>query len=114
MAIFYCLILDSPNLEVQVPVFLSPRNRVAQLYPRALGSLFVASYDSQGYSGSILTRLHTGQRKSAFFYITYINSVRTSQETQYISVLQPRTLTTRPHRRSLDGYILGLISYPEY
>jgi hypothetical protein len=25
-----------------------PRNRVAQLYPRALGSLFVASYDSQG------------------------------------------------------------------
>jgi hypothetical protein len=33
---------------------------VAQLYPRALGSLFVASYDSQSYGGSILTRLHTG------------------------------------------------------
>jgi hypothetical protein len=33
---------------------------VAQLYPRALGSLFVASYDSQGYGGGILTRLHTG------------------------------------------------------
>jgi hypothetical protein len=47
-AIFYCLIWDSPNLEAQVPVFISPRNRVAQLYPRALGSLFVASYDSQG------------------------------------------------------------------
>jgi hypothetical protein len=31
-AIFYCLVWDSPNLE----------------YPRALGSLFVASYDSQG------------------------------------------------------------------
>jgi hypothetical protein len=27
------------NLEGQVPVFLSSRNRVAQLYPRALGSL---------------------------------------------------------------------------
>jgi hypothetical protein len=26
-----------PNLECQVPVFISPRNRVAQLYPRALG-----------------------------------------------------------------------------
>jgi hypothetical protein len=25
----------------------------------------------------------------AFFYITYINSVRTSQETQYISVVWP-------------------------
>jgi hypothetical protein len=31
---------DSPNLEGQVPVIISPRNRVAQLYPRALGSLF--------------------------------------------------------------------------
>jgi hypothetical protein len=36
-AIFYCLIWDSPNLEGQVPVFISPRNRVAQLYPRAPG-----------------------------------------------------------------------------
>jgi hypothetical protein len=36
--IFYCLIWDSPTLEGQVPVFISPRNRVAQLYPRALGS----------------------------------------------------------------------------
>jgi hypothetical protein len=47
-AIFYCLIWDSTNLEGQVPIFLSPRYRVAQLYPQALGSLFVASYDSQG------------------------------------------------------------------
>jgi hypothetical protein len=47
-AIFYCLIRDSPNLEGQVPAFISPRNGVAQLYPRALCSLFVASYDSQG------------------------------------------------------------------
>jgi hypothetical protein len=46
-AIFYCLIWDSPNLEVQVPIFVSPRNRVVQIYPRALGSLFVTSYDSQ-------------------------------------------------------------------
>jgi hypothetical protein len=38
-------IRDSPNLESHVPVFISSRNRVAQLYPQALGSLFVASYD---------------------------------------------------------------------
>jgi hypothetical protein len=44
--IFYCLIWDSPNVEVQVPIFISPRNRVAQSYPRALGSLFIPSYDS--------------------------------------------------------------------
>jgi hypothetical protein len=42
-------IRDSPNLEGQVLVFIYPRNRVAQLYLQALGSLFVASYDSQGY-----------------------------------------------------------------
>jgi hypothetical protein len=29
---------DSPNLEGQVHVFISPRNRVAQLYLQALGS----------------------------------------------------------------------------
>jgi hypothetical protein len=60
-AIFYCLIWDSPNLKGQVPVFISPRNRVAQLHPRAPGSLFVASFDSQGYTGGILTRLYTGR-----------------------------------------------------
>jgi hypothetical protein len=48
--IFYC----------QVPVFISPRNRVAQLYPRALGSFFVASYDSQGLLWRYSNRLHTG------------------------------------------------------
>jgi hypothetical protein len=35
---------------------LLPRNKVAQLYLRALGSLSVASYDSQGCDGGILTR----------------------------------------------------------
>jgi hypothetical protein len=46
-------IRDSPNLEGQVPVFISTRNGVAQLYPQALDSLFVAFYDSQGYGGGI-------------------------------------------------------------
>jgi hypothetical protein len=31
------LFCDSSNLEGQFPVFTSARNRVAQLYPRALG-----------------------------------------------------------------------------
>jgi hypothetical protein len=48
------------KLEGQVSVFISPRNRVAQLYPQALGSLFVASYDSQFYGGGTRPRLHTG------------------------------------------------------
>jgi hypothetical protein len=45
VTIFYCLNGDSLNLEGQVPIFISPRNRVAQLLPRALG---------------ILTRFHMG------------------------------------------------------
>jgi hypothetical protein len=53
-------IRDSPNLEGQVPMFISARNRVVQLYPQALGSHFVASHDSQGYGGGIRPRLHTG------------------------------------------------------
>jgi hypothetical protein len=50
---------DSPNLEGQVPVSIFPRNRVVRLYSQALGSLFFASYDSQGCGGGIRLRLHT-------------------------------------------------------
>jgi hypothetical protein len=45
------LIQDSLIMEGHVLVFTSPRNSVTQLYPRALGSLSVASYFSQGYGG---------------------------------------------------------------
>jgi hypothetical protein len=41
-------IRDSSNLEGQVPVYISPRNREAQLYPQALVSLFVAPYVPRG------------------------------------------------------------------
>jgi hypothetical protein len=57
-------IRHSSNLEGHFPVFISPRNRVAQVYPQALGSLFVASYHSQGYVGSIGTRLRAGWTSS--------------------------------------------------
>jgi hypothetical protein len=40
-----------PQPRTQVPVFISPRNRVTQLCPPVLGSLSVAFYDSQGYGG---------------------------------------------------------------
>jgi hypothetical protein len=53
-------IRDFPNLEDQIPLFISPRKRVAQLYPQAPGSLFVASYYSQGYGGGFGPRLHMG------------------------------------------------------
>jgi hypothetical protein len=37
VTILYCLIRDSPNLEDQVTVSVSPRNREAQLYPPSIG-----------------------------------------------------------------------------
>jgi hypothetical protein len=46
-----------PQPGGQVSVFMSPSDRVAQLYPQAPGSLFVAFYDSQVYGGGILTFL---------------------------------------------------------
>jgi hypothetical protein len=51
----YCFRFKTPpTWEVRSP-YLSHRNRMAQLYPQALGSVFVASYDSQGYDGHIWT-----------------------------------------------------------
>jgi hypothetical protein len=55
------------NLEGLVPVFVSPRNRVAQLYSRALGSLYIASYDSRGYGGGILTLPQRGGPSSLLY-----------------------------------------------
>jgi hypothetical protein len=36
----------TPNLEDKVPVFISPIDRVAQLYTQAPGSLLVALYET--------------------------------------------------------------------
>jgi hypothetical protein len=57
MNIVYCLYFwDSPNQHGQVLVFVSPRNRIAQLYPRVLGYWIWAaigpSYIARG--GSLL------------------------------------------------------------
>jgi hypothetical protein len=59
-AIFYCLIWDPPNLEGHVPVFISPRNRVAKLYPGHWAPFLSPLTTRRDYGGGILTRLHTG------------------------------------------------------
>jgi hypothetical protein len=74
-AIFYCLIWDSPNLEGQAPVFISPRNRVAQLYPGHWVPFLSPLTTRRDYGGCILTSLHTGHWKflllcTIFVYIT--------------------------------------------
>jgi hypothetical protein len=74
-------IRDSPNLKGHVTLFISPRNRVAQLYPQALGYLYVASYDSQGNGGGIRTCPHAGVGKSIPFSLYTVISPRTAQNT---------------------------------
>jgi hypothetical protein len=46
---------------------------VAQIYLRALGSLSIASYDSLGYSGVILSRLHTE------FFLAFVRNLMYAQ-----------------------------------
>jgi hypothetical protein len=48
---------QTPNLEYHVSVFMSPSDRVAQLYSQAPGFFFVAFYDSQGYGGGMPPQL---------------------------------------------------------
>jgi hypothetical protein len=78
-------IRDSPKLEGQVLEFISPRNRVAQLYPQALGSLFVAFYDSQGYGGVIRPPPHgitiNSSQKESYFTTQCITPARITQKT---------------------------------
>jgi hypothetical protein len=90
--ILFSQIRDSPNLECQVPIFMSLRKRVAQLYPQALGSPFVTSYDTQGYGGGIRTRLHAGQ------LVLVIFPARTAHKT-FLPLLRACML-----RRLRDGY----------
>jgi hypothetical protein len=54
-------VLDSPNLEGQVPLFISPRNSLARLYPQALGSLFVVYYDRRS-TVEVFERASTGAK----------------------------------------------------
>jgi hypothetical protein len=57
------------HLEGQVPIFISPRNKVALLYPQGLGPLYFVPVDSQGYGGGILTLPQPG-RPGPRIYIT--------------------------------------------
>jgi hypothetical protein len=65
--ILYCLYFrDSPNLEGQVPVFISPRNRVAQLYrqsKKVIPPKSKSCYDWRSVSQSVSMpwcRVHSG------------------------------------------------------
>jgi hypothetical protein len=65
--------------------------------PQALGSLFVASYDSQGYGGGIRSHLHTGS--------CHITSERTDRENNF-NPISKEMFVDHPYlrkRRSVTG-----------
>jgi hypothetical protein len=57
-----------------------PQELDGSVYPQELGSLFVDSYDSQGYGGGIRTRLHTGFSLLLLTCLAYNNSAGTEQK----------------------------------
>jgi hypothetical protein len=59
-----------PNPKLEVFVFMSPSDRVAQLYLQALGYLFVAFCDLQGYGGGIQIHLRMGGVNEHWYRIT--------------------------------------------
>jgi hypothetical protein len=97
-------IQDSPNLEGQATVFVYPRNRVARLYPQALGSLFVASYGSRGYDGGIRPRLHT---RSAFWVRARVKDTISSKYYIHIQSVPHRKGDTSPLQRPVGKCCLG-------
>jgi hypothetical protein len=77
MIIFYCLRFETPTTWR------------ARLCPKAMGSLFVASYDSQGDGGGIRPRLHTGLLSRPA-----------------ILVIQPRGGSNRKHRHNSSSIVV--------
>jgi hypothetical protein len=57
---YFTVSSETPSTWRARSPYLYPPGTGWPRYPRALGSHFVASYDSQGSGGGILTRLHTG------------------------------------------------------
>jgi hypothetical protein len=60
MTKFYCLRFETPPTWRANPRIYILQEQGGPVIPQALGSLFFASYDWQGYGGGTRTRLHTG------------------------------------------------------
>jgi hypothetical protein len=82
-SVIYCTIASGPcqssHSWVEVPQNSRPYFTVSFETPRALGSLFVACYGSQGSSGGILTHLHTGLCflwGTNWIYVCYVEESR--------------------------------------
>jgi hypothetical protein len=83
-------IRDSTNLQRQVLVSKSHRNKVVSLYPWAISTLVVTSYESQGYDIRIRNHQNTSCR------ILYIIPLNTHVKDAFLH---------SHHRENLKSYI---------
>jgi hypothetical protein len=92
MTIFYCLSFETPQTwKARSPYLYYTRNRVAQLYPQALGSLFVASYDSQGYGGHSQINLTAVPFRCPVYRLKTDRVLNTAPNTSSTIVVSSRT-----------------------
>jgi hypothetical protein len=82
---------------------------VALLYPQVLGSLFVASYYSQGYGGGIRPRLHTGEMIIEYIVARFKHLVRTSQKAPMMTVAVTPSTTVSTRQRNSGSHCLLVI-----
>jgi hypothetical protein len=103
----HCTISDSrlAQPEGQVPVLISPRNRVGQLYPQALGSLSVAIYDSQGVDH--IENFFYYCRDEYVYYATVSTSIVIGMDSLFLSSNNRGSFTGRciPMRLNINKYI---------
>jgi hypothetical protein len=85
---FFGLIWDSPSMEGRVPLFISPRNRVAQLYPPRTGFPFYPLLRLTGLRWRYSNPPPHGDTTLVFAtFPRYIGSARTAQQTPLLTVL---------------------------
>jgi hypothetical protein len=69
MTVLYYLRFETPiTWRIRSLLFMSPRNRVFQLYSQAPDSYFVACYGSQDCGGGIRIRLHAGSLLNVYIF----------------------------------------------
>jgi hypothetical protein len=79
-----------------------PQKQGGPVIPQALGSLFVASYDSQGYGGNIGTHLNTGHGQSPRRVEWYSLGADPIENTAFNSsfIIGRRRYPRGPHRKN--------------
>jgi hypothetical protein len=102
-----------PQPEGPVPFICIPRNRVAPLHPKALGSICIASYNTHRYGGGILAHLNTGTRNSQCQSYLMTDGQSTSLSWYQATIWEPQPIfLSRPLKIFSDNCSFLLVGNP--